>query len=131
MARGRKRKGLGDTIERITEVTGIKSVVKSIAGEDCGCQERKEWLNKAFPYVNTQEKCMNEEQMEYYAHFKETYYSKISESVRVPAEEVKKIISLYNSVFKVNVKGCETCNLKTYIDRIDQVYIKLQENGQT
>ena len=45
--------GLGDTIERITTATGIKSVVDKIAektGKDCGCAKRKELLNQKFPY---------------------------------------------------------------------------------
>ena len=49
-------KGLGDTIEKITTVTGIKKVVDKIAdttGKDCGCLKRKEMLNKAFPYRNS------------------------------------------------------------------------------
>ena len=46
-----KSKGLGDSIERITEITGIKKVVDKITGEkDCGCNKRKEALNKKFPY---------------------------------------------------------------------------------
>ncbi len=46
-------KGLGDTIEKITKATGIKSVVDKVSGGlniPCGCQKRKEALNKAFPY---------------------------------------------------------------------------------
>lgn len=46
-------KGLGDTIEKITEVTGIKAVVKAISkvtNTDCGCNKRKAQLNNAFPY---------------------------------------------------------------------------------
>jgi hypothetical protein len=58
-----KSKGLGDTIEKITEATGIKAVVKAIAGEDCGCDERKEWLNKKFPYKKVQ--CLDPEEKEY------------------------------------------------------------------
>lgn len=49
-------KGLGDTIEKITTVTGIKKVVEKIAeatGKDCGCDDKKEMLNKAFPYKNS------------------------------------------------------------------------------
>lgn len=46
----RKARGLGDTIEKVTEVTGIKAVVKAIAGDDCGCEERKQKLNQLFPY---------------------------------------------------------------------------------
>ena len=48
-----KSKGLGDTIEKITKATGIKKVdnkVNKITGKDCGCNKRKEALNKKFPY---------------------------------------------------------------------------------
>ena len=46
-------KGLGDTIEKITKATGIKKVVEAVAGKkDCGCNKRKEALNKVFPYKN-------------------------------------------------------------------------------
>ena len=44
-------KGLGDTIEKITEATGIKRVVKKHI-RDCGCDKRKEKLNRLFPYNN-------------------------------------------------------------------------------
>ena len=43
-------KGLGDTIEKITKFVGIKSAVEAVFGEDCGCDKRKETLNKLFPY---------------------------------------------------------------------------------
>ena len=42
--------GLGDTIETITKATGIKKVVTYIIGECGGCKDRRETLNKAFPY---------------------------------------------------------------------------------
>ena len=42
--------GLGDTIEKVTQATGIKKLVKFIAGDDCGCDDRKAKLNKIFPY---------------------------------------------------------------------------------
>ena len=50
----KKSKGLGDTISKITEATGIKAVVdkvSEITGIDCKCQERKEALNKLYPYT--------------------------------------------------------------------------------
>jgi len=59
-----KSKGLGDTIEKVTEATGIKKAVKAVFGEDCGCDARKEWLNKKFPY-SKQPECLNEEEIEY------------------------------------------------------------------
>ena len=47
-------KGLGDTIAKFTEVTGIDKVVKTVAStigiEDCGCKARQEMLNKLIPY---------------------------------------------------------------------------------
>ena len=56
MKLSQESKGLGDTIEKITTATGIKKVVhavtKAAGKEDCGCNKRKEALNKAFPYNN-------------------------------------------------------------------------------
>lgn len=46
-------KGLGDTIAKITNATGIKKVVDTVAkatGKDCGCKSRQNNLNKLFPY---------------------------------------------------------------------------------
>ena len=59
-----KSKGLGDSIEKFTEATGIKAVVKAIAGEDCGCDERRDKLNKIFPY-SRQPECLNQEEIDY------------------------------------------------------------------
>jgi|TARA_R100000084_G_scaffold91962_1_gene45833 hypothetical protein len=47
-------KGLGDSIEKFTTKTGIKSVVKKVTKamgvEDCGCGKRRDALNKVVPY---------------------------------------------------------------------------------
>ena len=52
-----KSKGLGDSIEKFTKVTGIKSFTQVLARsgifgkkKDCGCNKRKDQLKKAFPY---------------------------------------------------------------------------------
>jgi hypothetical protein len=50
-----KSKGLGDTIEKITTVTGIKKVAEAISratGDNCGCEERKQRLNNPDLLVN-------------------------------------------------------------------------------
>ena len=50
-----KPKGLGDTIEKITTATGIKKLVNTVSkatGKDCGCNKRKDTLNRVFPYKN-------------------------------------------------------------------------------
>ena len=49
----KRSRGLGDTIEKFTKATGIKKVVDKVGkvtGRDCGCNKRKEKLNKIFPY---------------------------------------------------------------------------------
>lgn len=41
--------GLGDDIKRITSATGLDQLAKRIAqllDEDCGCDDRQEWLNE-------------------------------------------------------------------------------------
>ncbi len=48
-----KSRGLGDTIEKITTATGIKKVVDKVAkatGKPCGCGQRRDTLNRVFPY---------------------------------------------------------------------------------
>lgn len=62
-------KGFGDTIEKITQATGIKSLVKFVAGEDCGCDERKEKLNQMFRYPVL--KCPTEDMF----NFMDDYFS--------------------------------------------------------
>ena len=48
-------KGLGDTVEKITKATGIKTLVEKVSeglNIPCGCQHRKEKLNKCYHTKN-------------------------------------------------------------------------------
>ena len=49
-----KSKGLGDSIEKITKATGIKKIVDTVnkarGVKDCGCNKRRNSLNRMFPY---------------------------------------------------------------------------------
>jgi len=51
-----RSRGLGDTIAKITKATGVEQVVKAVTQavgiEDCGCDARKDALNRVFPYNN-------------------------------------------------------------------------------
>ena len=50
-----KPRGLGDSIEKFTKVTGIKKMVDTvgkITKKPCNCGERKNTLNRLFPYNN-------------------------------------------------------------------------------
>lgn len=48
-------KGLGDTIAKFTNATGIDKLVEALAAaagiEDCGCDGRREIANDWFPYT--------------------------------------------------------------------------------
>lgn len=105
--------GLGDSIEKITEATGIKKAVEFIAGEDCGCEGRKEALNKMFPYRKPL--CLEEDE---YSFMKE--YFAVNRTKVTPKEQ-KKLVDIYNRVFSRNLDytSCRSC--------IRTVYIALKE----
>ncbi len=48
--KGRMR-GLGDLVHTVLKTVGIERMVKKATkGRDCGCQRRREKLNKAIPF---------------------------------------------------------------------------------
>ena len=111
-----KSKGLGDTIEQITESTGIKKVVdvfSKATGIDCGCDKRKEILNKLFPYVN----CLNETD-----YTKLTKYLSASQTTLTPDEQ-KEISDIYYNVFnhRLQISSCTSC-WKGKLDELRKVY---------
>ena len=83
-------KGLGDTIAKITKATGIDKVAKFVLGEDCGCDERKEKLNKLFPYAKP--KCLTEDEFKTL----DTYFEKNTDTLT--SEEQLSFIAINNSV---------------------------------
>ena len=100
--------GLGDTIEKITTATGIKKAVKFLAGEDCGCDARKEKLNEIFRY--TKPECLTEDEY--------NYLSKVfSEGgSTIPQAQQLRMNTIYNRVFHANKKttSCGRCFRSTY-----------------
>ena len=54
-----KSKGLGDTVAKITNATGLDKVADAVAkaagAEDCGCNKRRKTLNELFPYAKKTE----------------------------------------------------------------------------
>tara|TARA_R110002012_G_scaffold8209_2_gene37932 strand:- start:732 stop:908 length:177 start_codon:yes stop_codon:yes gene_type:complete len=49
-------KGLGDSVEKLAMRLKIKQLLearKKRTGKDCGCSERRDKLNKMFPYKNS------------------------------------------------------------------------------
>jgi hypothetical protein len=123
MARSKKSKGLGDTIEAITEATGIKKVVEVFSeatGLDCGCDARKEKLNKIFPYRKTE--CLNE-----------TDYNALGIILKknelTPADQL--IVSdIYFNVFKhrLQLSDCSSC-WRGKIQELKRVYDEYDVNA--
>ena len=49
----KRPRGLGDSIEMVTKATGVKTMVDVISkglNIPCGCEGRRDALNKIFPY---------------------------------------------------------------------------------
>ncbi len=113
MARKRKqKKGLGDTVAQITEVTGIKKIV----GECEGCKKRQAKLNKMFPYKRN----LNaDERKEWEAFINREDQSKISNT------QAKMIVRILKDCLAMSVKPCYNCGVsawKTWVNKINKVY---------
>lgn len=43
-------RGLGDVVAKVAQATGVAAVVKTVAGDGCGCGKRRAALNRAVPF---------------------------------------------------------------------------------
>jgi hypothetical protein len=122
MAR-RKSKGLGDTVEKIIKATGLDTFVE---GKDCGCDKRKEYLNKIFPY-RFKARCLTEQEYIDYGTFREV------RTLNLKHEQIVYLCDLYASVFnKQKWYPCVGCNqvqeMLSIIDKLDKVYESYEKN---
>jgi hypothetical protein len=125
MAKG-KSKGLGDTIEKFTEATGIKAGVEKLAqaiGWDCGCDERKKKLNELFPYK--QINCLTQED---YEALKDWFSV---DRYQVTILDQRKLTDIYFNVFNIRLEqtSCDSC-WRDYIGQIRKVYLEYKDNGE-
>ena len=109
-----KPEGLGDTIEKITEITGIKAAVKWLSGEDCGCEERKEKLNEIWRYRPA--KCLTETEYEWLDEF-------FQQEGTVRPSGKRKLIEIYNRVFNTRQgdTSCKSC-VRDIANKMRKVY---------
>ena len=107
--------GLGDTIDAITTATGIKKLVHWLAGEDCGCDERQEKLNKLFPYKKP--KCMTEEEYQYF-----TLFLELNSATIRPTQQII-LLKMYNRIFGLQQESttCRECWVE-FIDKLTKVH---------
>lgn len=105
-------------------MTGIEAIVKFIAGEDCGCAERKEKLNKLFPY-NRQPVCMNEDEYNYWTAFKKSSPNNLSK------EEADEVAKIWNRLFQTKSYyrpcSCSPSAWQKMIDDIDKIYYTYED----
>ena len=118
MARGRKPKGLGDTIEQITTATGIKAFVDKISevtGIDCGCEKNKEFLNKLWTYRKPN--CLSNESVEWL----NTFLPNKPNQLTIKQQEKLKVI--YKETFSIDFQStsCGSC-WRDMIREIERVY---------
>ena len=111
-------KGLGDTVEKITKATGIKQATDWVfdkLGKDCGCDTRKEKLNKLFPYKNIE--CLNEDEYMYLKGF-----FALNKNV-VNINEQRALLNIHNRVFNTNKEqsSCGSC-VKDLVNTIKRLY---------
>ena len=102
-----KSKGLGDSIEKALKATGIEKVAKKVLGEDCGCEERKESLNKMFPYATVRQ--FTEDEMKIYEEVIDRTKGTIT------GQDQSIMVKLYNKVFNANkqTSSCGPCVRET------------------
>ncbi len=108
-------KGLGDTVASITKSVGVDkladNIAKKLGYEDCGCDERREKLNKAFRYHRPN--CLEESDFVYLSEF-------LTESrTRVTHKEQEKLLGIYNYAFNKALKPttCGGC-LKRVVNEL-------------
>jgi hypothetical protein len=128
MAKARTKapsKGLGDTIEKITEATGIKAAVEvftKATGIDCKCEERKAILNNLIPY-RKKVNCLNEADYNMLTEF-----LKPTKGSLTPNEQWT-IAAIYDRVFNVKLEhsSCSSCWRDTLSD-LRKVYNEYKVN---
>jgi len=97
-------KGLGDAIKKVTDATGISKLVEKVAGnKDCGCEGRRDFLNK-LPYKKV--KCLTEEQYQ--------KYNPEWEGLKIVFDERVKLAELHAEVFNHKLVMPCTCSPKEW-----------------
>jgi hypothetical protein len=110
--------GVGDTVAKITKATGIDKAVKFLAGEDCGCDDRKDTLNHLFPY--NKPNCFTEQEFEVL----DELFSNPNWRLRtLLGEEIKALYVIYNRVMNTSdvPSGCGSC-VTGRLNKLERLY---------
>jgi hypothetical protein len=107
--------GLGDTLEKVFKKTGIDKVAKWVLGEDCGCDKRKEKLNKIFPYRKIN--CLTEDEH----GILETFFSR--NTAEISPSDQHELLKVYNRVLNVRQEptSCSSC-WRDIVNQLKRIY---------
>jgi hypothetical protein len=107
--------GLGDTLEKVFKKTGIDKVAKWVLGEDCGCDKRKEKLNKIFPYRKIN--CLTEDEH----GILETFFSR--NTAEISPSDQHALLKVYNRVLNVRQEptSCSSC-WRDIVNQLKRIY---------
>ena len=110
-------KGIGDVVEKVFKKTGIAKAAKFLLGEDCKCDERRDTLNKIWPFRKI--KCLEENEYDFlHLWFSKTRY-------KITSEEHNTMVKIYNRVFntKTEVEDCSSC-IKLKVQELNKLYLE-------
>lgn len=113
-------KGVGDTLERVFEKTGVTKAFKWAFGEDCNCDKRKQWLNEKLPYKTHD--CLTEDEYMWCKGYFNTFRDTIAR------DEQRKLLDIYNRIFKKNkqTSSCSSC-VKDLYNQVKQLFDAYEE----
>lgn len=110
--------GAGDIVEKITKATGIKAVIDYFTpeGKDCGCDERKEKLNR-LPVLKNKSKveCLTVEEYNFLKPL-------LSNNNPISGKHASRLLEIYERVFNVKViSSCNGCSMSKKINELKGV----------
>lgn len=111
--------GLGDAVAKVTKATGIDKVIKWVAGEDCGCEERQKLLNKL--RFRRTPKCFLEAE---YNDLTKIFSKHITEIGR---DEQKRLVQIEERIFNKRYSGepCGNCGeMRRIYNDLKEIYDK-------
>ena len=119
--------GLGDVVEAVTEATGIKKVVEALT-DDCGCNERKAWLNQweAPEMLKRLRKSLKAMQPEPLTKEEFDQLTDLLDVKHATYQDREKIATIYNRVYRQKV-NCTKCSIARMVKQLRLVYINQKD----
>tara|TARA_R110000744_G_scaffold5110_5_gene17996 strand:+ start:910 stop:1386 length:477 start_codon:yes stop_codon:yes gene_type:complete len=113
-------KGLGDSVEKILHSSLLKPITEAIKkvlfkeGEDCGCKDRKRFLNEALKHRI--KRCFTESEYEQWGEFRKDL------TLQIASSDIKYVCALYASLMdRQYFEPCRNCSPKPLLYMIDSI----------